>query len=100
MGRAVVSVQRVDESLHPQFIELWIAHRVEGGTTPEAAQRLALDGTLRTALCRNDICAFIAFVEDRPAGYVVLSDSSRSLLVAAPCVSTWSVTTGTGSASA
>ncbi len=87
MGRAVVSVQRVDESLHPQFIELWIAHRVEGGTTPEAAQRLALDGTLRNALCRNDICAFIAFVEDRPAGYVVLSDSSRSLLVASPCVS-------------
>jgi len=46
MGRAVVSVQRVDEALHSQFIELWITHRIEGGTTPEAAQRLALDGTL------------------------------------------------------
>ncbi|MEW1953719.1 GNAT family N-acetyltransferase [Terrabacter sp. NPDC080008] len=87
MGRAVVSVQRVDESLHSQFIELWIAHRVEGGTTPEAAQRLALDGTLRNALSRNDICAFMAFVEDRPAGYVVLADSTRSLLVDSPCVS-------------
>ena len=87
MGRAVVSVQRVDESLHPQFIELWIAHRVEGGTTPEAAQRLALDGTLRNALSRNDICAFMAFVEGRPAGYVVLADSTRSLLVDSPCVS-------------
>ncbi|GAA1989442.1 hypothetical protein GCM10009817_34200 [Terrabacter lapilli] len=87
MGRAVVSVQRVEESLHPQFIELWIAHRVEGGTTPEAAQRLALDGTLRNALCRNDICAFMAFVDDRPAGYVVLADSTRSLLVDSPCVS-------------
>ena len=87
MGRSIATVQRVDESLHSPFIELWIAHRVEGGTTPEAAQRLALDGTLRNALCRNDICAFIAFVDDRPAGYVVLADSTRSLLVDSPCVS-------------
>jgi GNAT superfamily N-acetyltransferase len=87
MGRAVASVQRVDEGLHSQFIELWITHRIEAGTTPEAAQRLALDGTLRKALQRNDICAFMAFVADRPAGYVVLADSTRSLLVSSPCVS-------------
>src|SRR6478736_4964085 len=87
MGRAVISVQRVDEALHSQFIELWITHRIEGGTTPEAAQRLALDGTLRNALQRNDICAFVASVDGRPAGYVVLADSTRSLLVDSPCVS-------------
>jgi len=87
MGRAVASVQRVDESLHSQFIGLWIAHRIEGGTTPEAAQRLALDGTLRNALQRNDICAFIAFADNRPAGYVVLADTTRSLLVDSPSVS-------------
>lgn len=87
MGRSIASVQRVDESLHSPFIELWITHRIEGGTTPEAAQRLALDGTLRTALQRNDVAAFIAFVDSRPAGYLVLSDSTRSLLVDSPCVS-------------
>src|SRR5215510_10482141 len=87
MGRAVSSVQRVDESLHAQFIELWITHRVEAGTTPEAAQRLALDGTLRKALQRNDVCAFLAFSDNKPAGYVVLADSTRSLLVTSPCVS-------------
>ncbi len=87
MGRSIASVQRVDESLHSPFIELWITHRIEGGTTPEAAQRLALDGTLRHALQRNDVAAFIAFVDSRPAGYLVLSDSTRSLLVDAPCVS-------------
>ena len=47
----------------------------------------ALDGTLRHALQRNDVAAFIAFVDSRPAGYLVLSDSTRSLLVDAPCVS-------------
>jgi GNAT superfamily N-acetyltransferase len=86
MGRSIASVQRVDESLHSPFIELWITHRIEGGTTPEAAQRLALDGTLRHALQRNDVAAFIAFVDSRPAGYLVLSDSTRSLLVDSPCV--------------
>jgi GNAT superfamily N-acetyltransferase len=87
MGRAVVNVRRVDDQLHSQFIELWITHRVEGGTSPEAAQRLALDGTLRNALGRNDICALIATIDDVPVGYVVLADSTRSLLVASPCVS-------------
>ena len=87
MGRAGVSVRRVEESLHSMFIGLWITHRVEGGMSPEAAQRLALDGTLRTALERDDICAFLAFCGERPAGYLVLSDSTQSLLVDAPCVS-------------
>jgi GNAT superfamily N-acetyltransferase len=87
MGRSVATVQRVDESLHSPFIDLWITHRVESGTTPEAAQRLALDGTLRNALQRKDVAAFLAFVDSRPAGYVVLSDSTRSLLVDSPCVS-------------
>ena len=87
MGRVVASVQRVDETLHSQFIGLWIAHRIEGGTTPEAAQRLALDGTLRNALQRKDICAFLAYSDNRPAGYVVLADSTRSLLVDSPCIS-------------
>lgn len=87
MGRTGIVVQRVEPDLHSQFFELWITHRVETGTTPEAAQRLALDGTLRAALQRNDICAFIAFVDGRAAGYVVLADSTRSLLVASPCVS-------------
>lgn len=87
MARTVISVREVDVELHTQFVELWINHRIETGTTPEAAQRLALDGTLRTALQRDDVCAFIAFVEDRAAGYVVLADSTRSLLVTSPCVS-------------
>ena len=102
MGRALVSVQRVDEGLHSQFIELWITHRIEGGTTPEAAQRLALDGTLRNALQRNDICAFVAFVDGRPAGYVVLADSTRepARRLARACRSTCSSSTPTSAARA
>ena len=87
MGKTAVTVRRVERGDHSAFIEMWIAHRIEGGTTPEAAQRLALDGTLRRALERPDICAFIGDVDGVPAGYLVLADSTRSLLVDSPCVS-------------
>lgn len=87
MGRPAIAVTRVEQPQHSAFIELWIAHRIEGGTTPEAASRLALDGTLRAALTRSDIRAFLASLDGEPAGYVVLADSTRSLLVASPCVS-------------
>ena len=87
MGRSLVTVQRVDAGLQARFIELWINHRIEGGTTPEAAHRLAADGTLRRALARDDICALIAFWDGLPVGYVVLAGTTRSLLVESPCLS-------------
>lgn len=87
MGRPAVTVRRVQHEDHSAFIELWIAHRIEKGTTPEAAERLALDGTLGTALERSDIYAAIADVDGVAGGYVVLTDSTRSLLVDSPCVS-------------
>lgn len=86
MHRPAVTVRRVEQGDHSTFIGLWIAHRIEAGTTPEAAHRLAQDGTLRCALERPDVCAFIAFVDQEATGYVVLGDSTRSLLVETPCV--------------
>lgn len=87
MGRPTVRVRRVEGALRVPFMELWIAHRIEVGTTPEAARRLASDGTLAAALDRCDIGAFIAHVDGRPAGYIVVADSTRSPLVDSPCVS-------------
>ncbi|MDN5795678.1 MAG: GNAT family N-acetyltransferase [Intrasporangium sp.] len=87
MGRSAVEVRRVEGDLRGPFIDLWVAHRIESGTTPDAARRLAADGTLSAALDRSDICAFIAHVDGTPAGYVVVTDSTRSPLVDAPCVS-------------
>ena len=86
MGRAVLNVQRVDATLYIPFIELWLAHRIEAGSSPEVAQRLAQDGTLRAALERPDVSAFIAFQDARPAGYIVIGDTTRSLLVDSPSV--------------
>jgi GNAT superfamily N-acetyltransferase len=87
MSRPTVSVRRLGASQRASFIELWIAHRVETGTTVEAARRLSVDGTLTAALDRCDVVAFIAYVDTVPAGYVVLMDTTTSPLVDAPCVS-------------
>lgn len=87
MARPVVTVRRVAESMHTEFIQLWIEHKVEMGFSVEAATRLALDGTLTAALSRPDVHALLALVDGTPSGYVVISDSTRSLLVDSPCVS-------------
>lgn len=87
MARPGLDVRRVEGTLHGPFIELWIAHRIETGTTPDAARRLASDGTLTGALDRTDIAAYIAHVDHTPVGYVVVADTTRSPLVDAPCVS-------------
>jgi hypothetical protein len=60
MSRPTVSVRRLGASQRASFIELWIAHRVETGTTVEAARRLSVDGTLTAALDRCDVVAFMA----------------------------------------
>lgn len=87
MGRLGLSVRRVDTTLYAPFIDLWVAHRIETGSSLEVAQRLAQDGTLRAALERPDVTAFIAFLDSAPAGYIVLGDTTRSLLVDSPSVS-------------
>jgi GNAT superfamily N-acetyltransferase len=87
MTRPAVKVRPLEASQRESFIELWIGHRVETGTTVEAARRLAVDGTLTAALDRCDVVAFIAYVDTVPAGYVVLMDTTTSPLVDSPCVS-------------
>lgn len=87
MTRPVLSVRRVDTALYAPFIDLWVAHRIETGSTPEVAERLAQDGTLQSALERPDVSAFIALLDGAPAGYIVLGDTTRSLLVDSPSVS-------------
>ncbi len=86
MSRPQVLVRRVDEGLQQQLIELWIANRIEGGSSPDATQRLASDGTLRACLDRPEVTAFIAMSNDRPVGYLVLSDSTAGVFVDTPCV--------------
>ena len=55
MSRPEVSVQPVTAELQPAFTELWLAARVEGGSTPDAALRAASEGRIADALAREDV---------------------------------------------
>lgn len=86
MTRPQVFVRRVDEGRQQQLIDLWMANRVEAGTSREATQRLAAEGTVRAALARDEVTAFVALVDEAPVGYLVLSDCSANVFADTHCV--------------
>lgn len=86
MSRPQVFVRRVDAGLQPDLIDLWVANRVEGGSSPEATQRIATDGSLPASLERPGVTAFLAVCDGEPVGYLVLSDTTTGVFVDAPCV--------------
>lgn len=74
MSRPQALVRRVDDSLYGTVLDLWTAHRVESGMSPDAAARRASETAVQAALAHTDIAAFVAFVDQRPAGLAVVSD--------------------------
>lgn len=81
MSRPAVCVRRVSPELERAFTELWMAARVEAGTSPEVAARAASEGRVQVALKRSDVRAFVATAEGTPVGYLVLTQSPFSGLV-------------------
>jgi GNAT superfamily N-acetyltransferase len=80
-------VQPVTAELQPEFTRLWIAARVEAGSTPDAALRAASEGRIADALRRDDVIAHLASVNGEAAGFMVLTTSPLSGLIDAPSVS-------------
>lgn len=86
MSRSPVIVQRVDDDSLPAFTELWVASRVERGTSPEVASRAASEGRLDHALQRPEVRAYLAAADDVPLGFAVMSHAPISCLSESPCV--------------
>lgn len=87
MSRPGVSVKRVSADLERSFTELWMASRVEGGTSPEVAARAASEGRVQAALQRDEVRAFLAVTDGGlPVGYVVATHSPFSGLTESPAV--------------
>lgn len=78
MTRPVVSVKHVSGELERPFTELWMASRIESGTSPEVAARAASEGKVATALARKDVRAFLAIADDQPVGFSVVTHSPFS----------------------
>lgn len=74
MARPHVVVRPADPSDIDAVVELWAAYRVESGVTGEAAARRVLEGRVVSLLDRGDVHVFVAYAEDAPVGYVLVSD--------------------------
>ena len=69
----------VDEGLARELTALWMAQRVDQGTSPEAAARAAAVGRLREALARSDVRAWVARIDGVGVGYVITSENPFGL---------------------
>ncbi len=85
MSRPQVIVRPVDEEHHQPLVDLFVEGRVEAGGSWEAAMRIASVGGLSTVLRRPEVTALLAFVDQAPVGYLVLSDSLAGPFADSPC---------------
>jgi GNAT superfamily N-acetyltransferase len=89
--RPAITVRRVTPELEGDFTALCAAAHLEASgdaaarVSPET--RVASEARITLALARDDVRALLAVVDDRPVGYVVLSQRPMSFLIDSPCVS-------------
>ena len=65
MGRRTVDVSTVDPDDLRDITGLWLAARVDAGSSKEAAARAVTEGRLTTALRRPGVQAFVARLDGR-----------------------------------
>lgn len=79
MGRRTVDVVPVDQDDLRDVTGLWLAARVDSGSSKEAATRCAGDGRLSAALRRPGVQAFIARLDGEPVGYAITTENPFGL---------------------
>ena len=75
MSRRTVDVVLVTEDNQRDLTRLWLASRVDAGSTLEAATRSASEGRLAAALRRPDVRAYLARLDGEVVGYVITSEN-------------------------
>jgi GNAT superfamily N-acetyltransferase len=89
--RPAITVCRVTPELEGDFTALCTAAHLEasgdGAARVSPETRVASEARITAALARDDVRALLAVVDDRPVGYVVLSQRPMSFLIDSPCVS-------------
>jgi GNAT superfamily N-acetyltransferase len=89
--RPAITIRRVTPELKGDFTALCTAAHLEasgdGAARVSPETRVASEERIAVALARDDVRALLAVVDDRPVGYVVLSQRPMSFLIDSPCVS-------------
>ena len=79
MPRRTVDVVPVDRDDLRDVTGLWLAARVDSGSSKEAANRCVTDGRLTTALCRPGVQAFVARLDGEAVGYAITTENPFGL---------------------
>jgi ribosomal protein S18 acetylase RimI-like enzyme len=79
VGRRPVEVTAVDCSDLHDVTGLWLAAKVDAGSSREVCARTIAEGRLAAALRRPGVRAYVACVDREPVGYVVTSDNPFGL---------------------
>jgi len=86
-----ITIRRVTPDLEGDFTALCITAHLEAGAGSAARVavegRVAAEGRVAVALARDGVRAYLAFVEEQPVGYIVLSRRPLSFLTDSQCVS-------------
>ena len=91
MSRPAITVRRVTPELEGDFTALCTTAHLEASgdsaarVAPET--RGASEARVAVALARDDVRAFLAIMDERAVGYIVLSRRPMSFLIDSPCVS-------------
>ena len=79
MPRRTEDVVPVDRDDLRDVTGLWMAARVDSGSSKEAASRCVTDGRLTTALCRPGVQAFVARLDGEAVGYAITTENPFGL---------------------
>src|SRR6478672_10613196 len=77
--RRTVDVVPVDRDDLRDVTGLWLAARVDSGSSKEAASRCVTDGRLSTALCRPGVQAFVARLDGEAVGSAIPTENPFGL---------------------
>lgn len=79
MGRRPVEVSVVDVNDLHDVTTLWLAAKLDSGSSQQVCARTIAEGRLAAALRRPGVQAFVARLDREPVGYVVTSDNPFGL---------------------
>ena len=79
MARRTLDVTLVDHDDLRDITGLWLAARIDNGSTKEAAARCVTEGRLTTALRRPGVQAWVARLDGEAVGYAIVTENQFGL---------------------
>jgi GNAT superfamily N-acetyltransferase len=79
VGRRTVEVTTVDADHLHEVSGLWLAAKVDAGSSKQVCARTLSEGRLAAALRRPGVQTFLACIDGEPVGYAVTSDNPFGL---------------------